>query len=276
MNTPAWASNSDMTYLNQHKLCQLKYITLFLHQHWLLSPAAPCWHPYTLAYLYEHKEMLSRLITKHFWKSLWIKASAKCHKCKCKLYAMMWPRSLFPSLFHRSCPPSPGATRAAGSLSFPQSSLQRCIKPLILFTARSAYFQSEGNGVADILISWVNILCVCVCVRVLPADIDECQENPCLNGAQCIEGKGSFTCQCEAGYSGSVCETGEHGIKQCYWAGSVFPGELSLLSTLVLLVFIWQASIVEVSLKAITESLSLVTSIFPPWVFSLGHVLCYK
>lgn len=59
---------------------------------------------------------------------------------------------------------------------FPQSSLRRCIKPLLIpFTASSTYLQSEGSSVADILISWVNIpracltarvyACVCVCCR---------------------------------------------------------------------------------------------------------------
>ncbi len=48
-------------------------------------------------------------------------------------------------------------------------------------------------------------LCSCVCVT----DIDECKDSPCLNNASCVQGAGSFTCVCELGYTGVLCETGE-------------------------------------------------------------------
>lgn len=39
--------------------------------------------------------------------------------------------------------------------------------------------------------------------------MNECQSDPCLNGATCIDGVGSYTCDCVAGYTGIHCETGK-------------------------------------------------------------------
>lgn len=50
---------------------------------------------------------------------------------------------------------------------------------------------------------------VSLCRRVFLADIDECSDDPCLNNASCVQGAGSFTCVCEPGYTGVLCETGE-------------------------------------------------------------------
>ena len=40
------------------------------------------------------------------------------------------------------------------------------------------------------------------------ADIDDCESNPCQNGATCVDGIDSYTCECANGYSGDNCETG--------------------------------------------------------------------
>ncbi|XP_076842699.1 versican core protein isoform X2 [Brachyhypopomus gauderio] len=37
-------------------------------------------------------------------------------------------------------------------------------------------------------------------------DTDECQSNPCRNGATCVDGANSFTCLCLPSYSGDLCE----------------------------------------------------------------------
>ena len=34
--------------------------------------------------------------------------------------------------------------------------------------------------------------------------LDECANNPCHNGATCVDGANNFTCLCPPGYSGTV------------------------------------------------------------------------
>lgn len=40
------------------------------------------------------------------------------------------------------------------------------------------------------------IVCIGMTGLMCETDIDECQSNPCLNGATCIDGRGNFSCQC--------------------------------------------------------------------------------
>lgn len=54
-------------------------------------------------------------------------------------------------------------------------------------------------------------VCVCVC-----ADIDECDDRPCLNNGVCVQGAGDFTCVCDPGYTGDLCETGEQRGNICF------------------------------------------------------------
>ena len=37
-------------------------------------------------------------------------------------------------------------------------------------------------------------------------NINECAENPCQNGATCIDGIGNYTCSCLQGFTGRHCE----------------------------------------------------------------------
>ena len=44
-------------------------------------------------------------------------------------------------------------------------------------------------------------------VEILFADIDECASSPCQNGGTCVDGINSYSCNCNAGYTGDNCET---------------------------------------------------------------------
>lgn len=35
---------------------------------------------------------------------------------------------------------------------------------------------------------------------------DECDKDPCMNGATCVDGAGTFTCVCPFGYKGTYCQ----------------------------------------------------------------------
>ena len=43
-------------------------------------------------------------------------------------------------------------------------------------------------------------------LRVVWADIDECQSNPCLNGASCTDRINEFKCTCLPGFVGTTCQ----------------------------------------------------------------------
>ncbi|KAH3779258.1 hypothetical protein DPMN_157058, partial [Dreissena polymorpha] len=57
--------------------------------------------------------------------------------------------------------------------------------------------------------------------------INECDPNPCLNGAKCIDGVNAFTCACEAGYNG---KTREININYCEHAE--VPERAALIDTM--------------------------------------------
>ena len=39
------------------------------------------------------------------------------------------------------------------------------------------------------------------------SDINECEPNPCQNGAQCTDLVNDYECKCKPGYSGKNCDT---------------------------------------------------------------------
>ena len=46
--------------------------------------------------------------------------------------------------------------------------------------------------------------------------LDECRvSNPCKNGAQCSDLRGSYTCKCKSGYQGKNCEGGKMAQLDC-------------------------------------------------------------
>jgi len=50
---------------------------------------------------------------------------------------------------------------------------------------------------------------------LLVIDINECNSDPCMNGAKCSNKVNGFTCKCTAGFKGDNCQTGKHF---CYYA----------------------------------------------------------
>ena len=38
--------------------------------------------------------------------------------------------------------------------------------------------------------------------------MDECVNNPCQNGASCVNSDGGYSCQCAAGWTGDECNQG--------------------------------------------------------------------
>ena len=43
-------------------------------------------------------------------------------------------------------------------------------------------------------------------------DINECDSDPCQNSATCTDVVNAFSCSCENGYTGTLCETGNYCI----------------------------------------------------------------
>ena len=46
------------------------------------------------------------------------------------------------------------------------------------------------------------------------SDVDQCGAGLCLNGATCIDGDNSYSCNCPNGYSGTHCEKGMVNLQQ--------------------------------------------------------------
>ena len=40
------------------------------------------------------------------------------------------------------------------------------------------------------------------------SDVDECAKSPCKNGGSCTNTAGSFTCKCQQGFQGKLCDQG--------------------------------------------------------------------
>ena len=54
--------------------------------------------------------------------------------------------------------------------------------------------------------------CLCKPQSILLSEINECQSDPCLNGATCTDQLGAWLCLCVSGFTGTMCE---NDINEC-------------------------------------------------------------
>ena len=52
---------------------------------------------------------------------------------------------------------------------------------------------------------------------VCEINIDDCLPDPCVNGGTCTDGINTFTCNCGFGFTGEICDTGELIITLIVW-----------------------------------------------------------
>ena len=43
-------------------------------------------------------------------------------------------------------------------------------------------------------------------------DINECSNNPCLNGGSCTDQVNGYACSCQPGYTGARCQSGTYAL----------------------------------------------------------------
>ena len=49
-------------------------------------------------------------------------------------------------------------------------------------------------------------------MNVLFLDIDDCADKPCDPNGKCVDGVNSYTCDCDAGYTGKHCEISKRNL----------------------------------------------------------------
>ena len=61
--------------------------------------------------------------------------------------------------------------------------------------------------VSPILNCYIRQFTECQNIIILfPVDVDDCKDNPCNNGGNCVDGVASYTCVCPVGFLGLDCE----------------------------------------------------------------------
>lgn len=90
-------------------------------------------------------------------------------------------------------------------------------------TALSPFYEQHLGGTDCILLNWT-LIKICGPLVILsastppppflslcfsPADVDDCQSEPCENGGTCVDKVDSFLCLCLPSYGGDTCEKGE-------------------------------------------------------------------
>lgn len=67
-------------------------------------------------------------------------------------------------------------------------------------------------------------------------DVDECASHPCMNGASCTDYVNSFVCECQQGFDGLLCE---RNILQCTKRWATFSTIISLQAVIYALTWGW-------------------------------------
>ena len=55
----------------------------------------------------------------------------------------------------------------------------------------------------------INVSCI---FSLFLSEIDDCAEQPCLNGGTCIDSVNDYICNCVVGYTGKNCGVGEDKV----------------------------------------------------------------
>ena len=68
----------------------------------------------------------------------------------------------------------------------------------------------SGSNIGSGWLSQVHISNFNICLIYFSlTDIDECVSHQCDNGGSCVDGVNNYSCNCLAGFTGSLCETGK-------------------------------------------------------------------
>ena len=62
------------------------------------------------------------------------------------------------------------------------------------------------EGATNTILYGVIISCNDISLYTLESTENPCVPNPCMNGGNCKEEKGNFTCDCQPGFEGDTCE----------------------------------------------------------------------
>ena len=84
----------------------------------------------------------------------------------------------------------------------------------------SCHFMSHASASVKIEQCWIRrkknlVLCLLKtfpCLASFLADIDDCANQPCENGASCIDAVNDYTCNCVDGYTGRNCSIGKNQV----------------------------------------------------------------
>ena len=60
-------------------------------------------------------------------------------------------------------------------------------------------------------------------------DLDECESDPCLNGAECKNEANAYACTCVAGFTGKNCETGKRNSLNNYYNINMYSADKAYL-----------------------------------------------